>query len=89
MRQFLFLVTYLYSVLSIAQGIHVFDSMDGKPIKGVEVYNNNYEFKTDDKGEVLIPLEDKNLEYTFSYIGYKRKKIGVDQIKNIYYSLNF
>lgn len=81
MRQILLFFFCVNSILIKAQGVLVFDSEYGKPIAGVEVYNSNYEFISNTEGEVLIPLDSKQPAYTFSYVGYKRKKISVAQIK--------
>ena len=83
MRQILLFFLCVNSLLLKAQGVQVFDSVEGKPIRGVEIYNNNYEFITDSKGKALIPLDDKQPVYSFSYVGYKRKKLSVTQIKSL------
>lgn len=87
MRQILLFLFCVNSLLLNAQGVQLFDSAKGKPIEGVEVYNNNYEFTTDSEGKALIPLDTKQSLYTFSYVGYKRKKLSVTQIKSLKYKV--
>ena len=81
MRQvllFFFLTSFLFVK---AQGVQVFDKSTSKPLSSVKIYNDDYEFLTNEKGKAMIPLDDKLQDYYFSYVGYKRRKLGVVEIK--------
>lgn len=68
-----------------AQSVQVFDSVKNEPISGVSVYNDDYEFVSDVNGKASIPLDQNQTYYIFYYVGYKLKRLTVNQIKKMQY----
>ena len=88
MQQIIFFFFLICCWAVNAQGVQVFDKGTRKPIAGVEVYNGDYEFSTNENGKAMIPVSDVKLkDFIFSYVGYKRRRLSIVEIKNLDYKI--